>query len=78
MAKEEAYFELIEHLQSRIKSLKDARSDSSSILHSFAHRCIALAISGFGTIISMLVGIFATILYPFMGRQGSQRRAQEK
>lgn len=48
-----------------MKDLKDARSNSSSLVDGVVHRGIALAISGFGTIISIIVGILTTIMYPF-------------
>lgn len=64
-AKEEAYFDMMNQLQARIRNLADSHLHSSSVLDSVFHRAVALAISGAGTIISFVVGIVGIILYPF-------------
>jgi len=64
-AKEEAYFDLIDQLQNRIKILKDANRNSSSLMDAFFHRTVALAISGAGIIISLIVAILQPIIAIF-------------
>ena len=61
-AKGEAYFDLIDQLETRIKTLKESNRRNESFLDGVYHRCIALAISGAGTLISLIL----SILHPFI------------
>mmetsp|Transcript_4358 Transcript_4358/g.5851 ORF Transcript_4358/g.5851 Transcript_4358/m.5851 type:complete len:455 (-) Transcript_4358:1898-3262(-) len=61
-AKEEAYFDLIDQLETRIKTLKESKAQTDSFLDGVFHRCVALAISGAGTVISLIL----SLLYPFV------------